>query len=134
MAWMGTLTYNGIEEPAEEPLSLPGLLPDLRHDPLLKKWRRFHLFQALQQFLHLHEIQQRLTAMRAGRQMPGNVILICRGNEILQIGGKPFFNLMARHFISPNTLDRQSFRAALARKSRDLTVPSGSFRAATISS
>ena len=65
---------------------------------------------------------------------PVDAFFLFRGEEILQIGRKPIFDLVARHFRSPNTRSRPSFRAFLARKSRDLTVPSGSFSMTPISS
>ena len=48
--------------------------------------------------------------------------------------GEQVFNLFARHGQSPRTLTRQSFMAALALKSLDFTVPSGSFSNSPISS
>ena len=130
----GDLDMERIEEPPEDSPFLPGLFPDPGHDPLLEKRRRFHLPEAAHERFRFLQVRKGPAAAGTGGEMPGDDFPLFRGEEVLPIGRKPVFDLVARHIRSPSTRDRLSFRAFLARKSRDLTVPSGSFSMTPISS
>ena len=130
----GDLDVQRIEEPPEDALLPPGLFPNPGHDPLLKERRWFHLSEAPNEFVRSLQVRKSPAAAGTGSEMPRNAFSLFRGEEILPIGRKQIIDLVARHFKSPNTESRPSFRALLARKSRDLTVPSGSFSMPPISS
>src|SRR5208283_2061568 len=104
------------------------------HYLLSQPRRRFHLFEFPYQLHRLPEVLQDGTAPRTRGKVFAHEALLIGRDRALEIGRNNFLNVPARRHKSPSRPLRPFFKASLALKSLDLTVPSGMLRISRISS